>query len=733
MTGAGLCLAALVYAEKGWAVFPCHTVTDGRCSCGKPDCDSPGKHPRTEHGFKDATPDREVIEAWWERWPDSNIAVATGKVSGIVVLDLDRHGEADGVKAIKANYELPADTPCQLTGGGGLHYFFKCPEGGFPCKMGILPGVEVKGDGGYVILHPSLHLSGRRYEWKLEPSKVPLLPVPNWVADLCTRPLALGGQGAVNGLIGELLVGVDEGNRNKAAAVLVGHWLAKGLKPEDIWPLLKTWNRGNNPPLEESELAKTFKSIVDRHQARVHEVTGILAELTTDPVELEAGLREIAALVKNADTTRREIVRGAVIARLKELNLERPARLVDAVLRDGAPAKATGQGQPISWDDPEPWPESVNVAKLLDQLVGIITRYVVLPRHIPEAAALWVVLTWCLDAFDVAPYLAVTSPLLRCGKTTLLTLLGLLVRRPLFAAHATSAAVFRVLERARPCLLLDELDTYLKDDHEMRGILNAGHLRGGCVIRCVAVGDDFEERAFGVFGVKGFAKIGALNSTLADRSIVVEMRRKKRGERVERLRSRETKEELEPVRRMLARFAEDNLEALKIARPAVPAALNDRQADNWEPLLAIADLAGPTWSERARAAALALSGGEGDQDAAGTLLLADIKSCFDDSAPADPKDAGKLPTVTLLERLHKLTERSWATWSRGKPITANGLANVLKPYGVRPRDLWLEGRNVRGYEMANFEDAWERYLHTDMAAGGTPGSEVPRSQEIQGF
>jgi hypothetical protein len=159
---------ALAYAQRGWAVLPIHTMINGTCSCGKPSCSGPGKHPRTGHGVKDATTDEATIRRWWEQHPDANIGIATGAISNLVVLDVDpRHGGHESLEQWKAQYgDDFLNTVTSCTGGGGLHLLYTHP--GQPMKnwVSLAPGLDIRGDGGYIVAPPSLHGSGRRYAWK---------------------------------------------------------------------------------------------------------------------------------------------------------------------------------------------------------------------------------------------------------------------------------------------------------------------------------------------------------------------------------------------------------------------------------------------------------------------------------------------------------------------------------------------------------------------------------------
>jgi Bifunctional DNA primase/polymerase, N-terminal len=175
---------ALSYAGRGWPVFPLHTPVNARCSCGKRGCSSIGKHPRTPHGLKDATTDAVIIRQWWARWPAANIGLVTGEPSGLVVVDIDpRSGGDVTLEDLEAEQGPFPETVEALTGGGGRHLFYRHPRERVTSGADSLgPGVDVKADSGYVVGPPSLHASGRRYEWEVSshPDDVPLAPLPSW-------------------------------------------------------------------------------------------------------------------------------------------------------------------------------------------------------------------------------------------------------------------------------------------------------------------------------------------------------------------------------------------------------------------------------------------------------------------------------------------------------------------------------------------------------------------------
>jgi putative DNA primase/helicase len=351
--------------------------------------------------------------------------------------------------------------------------------------------------------------------------------------------------------------------------------------------------------------------------------------------------------------------------------------------------------------DPEPWPEPVNLAKLLDEITLMARLHLVLPNGAAELLALWVLHAHAHDCFDISPVLAITSPTPECGKTTCLTLLGALVPRPCPAANITAAALFRAVEKWQPTLLIDEADTFLKNSDELRGVLNCGHQRSNAyIIR--TTGDDHEPRQFRTWAPKAVALIGKLPPTLASRAIHIELRRKTVSENVERLRS-DRLDHLEPLLRRAARWAADNAISLRMADPLIPEVLSGRTADNWRPLVAIADMAGGEWPARARRIAQELDGDRAEQTA-GVMLLEDTKRIFTNH------DIDRLFSAELAEKLSKMEDRPWPEWHHGRPITAPQIAKLLEPFGIRPGTIRRGGDTAKGYKLKDFSDAFTRYV-----------------------
>ncbi|MCL2644392.1 MAG: DUF3631 domain-containing protein [Betaproteobacteria bacterium] len=317
-----------------------------------------------------------------------------------------------------------------------------------------------------------------------------------------------------------------------------------------------------------------------------------------------------------------------------------------------------------------------------------------------------------LDVVQVAPLAVITAPEKRCGKSQLLTLLCKFSHRPMVASNISPAALFRVIDAWQPTLMVDEADAFMRDNEELRGILNSGHTRDSAyVIR--TVGDDHTPKQFSTWGAKAVAGIGKLADTLMDRSITLDLRRKLKHEEVERLRYAEPGL-FDNLASRLCRFAEDNREAVRRARPELPQVLNDRAQDNWEPLLAIADVAGGIWPDIARKAAIAISGGADEVATIGNELLADILEVF------EAKRVERITTKELIDALCEDEEKSWAGYNRGKRISPRQVSNRLADYGIRSKDLRLNAFVVnKGYERKQFEDAFTRYLSSTPSVSAT--------------
>jgi hypothetical protein len=359
-------------------------------------------------------------------------------------------------------------------------------------------------------------------------------------------------------------------------------------------------------------------------------------------------------------------------------------------------------------------------AQLLRDVEDWIRRYVVLPEGAPLVISAWILHTHVVDAFVVTPYLLVTSPERRCGKTLLLDILREVVARPLAAANISEAALFRTVDAERCTLLLDEAQV-LRDRTErsaaLHDLLCAGHRRRQVAIRMVGKGAEMRPQHFEVYGAKVVALIGRPTDVLLDRGIEVRMKRRAPHERVERFRLARVQEEGSNLRARIEAWAsahrEDVARAYETAEP--PGALNDRARDNWAPLFAVVAVADPSRLPELEQAALRLSG-EGvpaEEESVGVRLLADVRRVFAEAG------VDRLPTEKLREALAEVEEAPWGDW-HGRPITPQALARLLRPFGVRPVK-WREGdQTIRGYILETFKDPFTRYLPSETSEPPQP-------------
>lgn len=353
----------------------------------------------------------------------------------------------------------------------------------------------------------------------------------------------------------------------------------------------------------------------------------------------------------------------------------------------------------------------IDGAQLLDEVHQFCGRFVSYPsKEAHDAHTLWTAHTHLMDVWESTPRLAALSPEPESGKTRLLEVTELIVPNPVEAVNVTPAYLFRKMgaPEGPPTVLYDEIDTVFgpkaKDNEEIRGLLNAGHRRGAVAGRCVMRGKVVETEEIPAYGAVAIAGIGHLPHTILSRCVVLNMRRRAPNEHVEAFRRRIHGPEGHALRERLTIWASGVAEQIRKALPntVMPEGIQDRSADVWEPLLALADAAGGDWPARARVAAVTLvTLLREDNPSFGVRLLADLREVFG--------DANARSTKYLLEALHKLPESPWAD-IRGKALDDRGLAKRLRPYGVKPKPVRIGDTMLRGYTRADLLEPWRRYV-----------------------
>jgi len=625
----------LLYAEQGWKVFPC-----------KPN----QKIPATRNGFKDASRDPTQIKQWFDRHPDQNIAAATGFESGMIALDIDKK-VTDGFGSLQSweadHGALPA-TLTSRTPSGGEHRIFRYPNGPrISCRTAVRPGLDFRGDDGYIVVPPS-RINGAEYEWVVdeEPAEAP----PSLI-ELITRA---GHNGAR--LNHRLITGgvVPQGERNDLTFRYACTLRRSRVPYDDALKLVLEFAATRcQPPLEPEEAGRCLDS------AYRYPEGSFGFDLT------DVGNAKRLALLSEKHTKQSKAVKSEV--------------------RE----KAGADEQP------------------LDDVRSFIAQFVAFPNVMClDTVTLWAAHAHMVEHFHTTPRLAALSPEPESGKTRLLELLELLTPNSMLIFSPSVAAIFRKLAVEQSTLLFDEVDTIFtkrgKDDQneDLRALLNAGYRKGASIPRCV--GPKHEVSMFAVFAATALAGIGDLPGTIMTRAIVIRMRRRSGAEPIEPFRLRVHQDEGHALRYRLAAWAKSVGKAAGEAWPKLPADVIDRRAEAWEPLIAIADAAGGTWPERARVAAVAdVADLRRREPTLGIRLLMDLRTVFGN------RDV--VSTDELLKALNSLDESPWVDL-RGKPLDSRGLAMLVKRYGVASKNVRTGKSIMKGYGRSELHEAWIRYL-----------------------
>lgn len=377
-------------------------------------------------------------------------------------------------------------------------------------------------------------------------------------------------------------------------------------------------------------------------------------------------------------------------------------------VKESKPTASSNVNRLLSKNDSIPASGPIDLDMLMGGLVDVIRAYVVVSEEAALAVALWCIHTWCYDEFPRSPLLLINAPERACGKTQLLKIVEMLVPRPLDTSNIRIAGVFRMIEQYKPTLLIDEADTFMEAKSEMAGLLNKGYERGGVVIRIETDRHNAHEpRTFCVFGPKALAGI-ALERHLADatisRGIQVPMKRKTRDDKVRRLRAADP-QVFARLRSAILRFVLDHKVVLAGGWDDLPEQLDDRQQDNWEPLLAIAHCFGAKWYRMSIEASLTLSAETAPLKSASNQLLEDIREVLRGNK------AQYIPTADLLAGLNNAPDMDWCRYNHGQALTPRQLAKYVGQYSIKPKTVRMKnGSTPKGYEVRQFDEVFERYL-----------------------
>jgi hypothetical protein len=353
---------------------------------------------------------------------------------------------------------------------------------------------------------------------------------------------------------------------------------------------------------------------------------------------------------------------------------------------------------PDFFDDASADQTAPDGSALLFDVASFVRRFVVCMSSQAAAMALWIVHTHALEYAYTSPYLWIRAATPEAGKTRALEVLELLCARPWQVVSPTPATLFRTISGRAPTMLLDEVETVFSRSggEALREVINAGNRRGSQVPRC---GSNGIVVMYDVFCPKALAGIGkGLPSTVASRSIPIQLWRRKPDEPVERLRRRDVEPEAMLLKARITAFVREHRQELETIRPQIPNELGDRAAEGWEPLLAIAEVAGGSWPQLAAEAAVELSGPRAIEDTAEVMLVLAIEEAFEERA------TDRLRSTDLAQALNLHEERPW-----GGTIDPTRLAEILRPFDIRPVKIRVGTNTYQGYRRDQFIQVWERY------------------------
>jgi hypothetical protein len=365
--------------------------------------------------------------------------------------------------------------------------------------------------------------------------------------------------------------------------------------------------------------------------------------------------------------------------------------------------------------------------EVLEDTTAFISRFVWF-RHswYANVLALWVAHTWAFDAAQQTPYIWIVSPEMGSGKTRLLEVLGLVVRRPWHVIEPSESVTFRKIDLETPTMLLDEIDVVFSRDRKsdsqagLRAIINSGNRFGATVARADNFGNDLRE--FKVFCPKAFAGIGKMiPATVVDRSIKIPMDRKLPSERVERFKLIDVKGNANELRARLVKIVTNvkpELEQWREWRPESELLENDRAAESWEPLFAIGETAGGRWTDGTRKLADKVQEARAKDVPPGVLLLLHIREAFDRAG------TDRLSSHDLLTSLVSRDDGPWAHWWKmvGQAEMTE-LSRKLQEFGIESKTIRIGEQTPKGYLRRDFEDAWARYLPKPDAVGAVETAE----------
>ena len=473
------------------------------------------------------------------------------------------------------------------------------------------------------------------------------------------------------------------------------------------------------PAKQENRLLKVFKASEVTLIAFMGEIADCVGDYLSFHSLLTDGLDDGEIHVTNLQTINHEYAQKQIadLAQLDELTYQLKKRKIAKELGIGTNdldriVKQERQGLELAkiatlTTDIEPYTSRVNGDELAHEILHIVKSHIVCNDAVAIAITLWIFFSWCIDVAYIAPIAWINAPEKRCGKTQLATLMGRMSKRSIMASNVSQSALFRTIERYKPTFVIDEADSFFHGDMDLKNIINCGFSRDNPYVwRCV--GDNHEPIPFDVFGAKIISGIGKLPSTVMDRSISLTLRRALPTEKRQRVKDI-PKATTDTIKAKLARWADDNMDRVATSKPKLPETIYNREFDTWEILFQIADTLGNDWLKLVTNACLAITQTDSKEPSENEELLTDIKAIFELQA-VDSMATRDLLTALIGADSDGLTKR-WATSNKGQPMTDRQLAKRLKDFEIKSSKINKPNETQkRGYYLADFADAFKRYL-----------------------
>lgn len=357
-----------------------------------------------------------------------------------------------------------------------------------------------------------------------------------------------------------------------------------------------------------------------------------------------------------------------------------------------------------------PWPAPVNGAAVLSEITKQIERFIILPEGVlADTIALYIMSSYFMEVYDLFPLLHITSPVKGCGKSKLTEVIEVFLPFGHIVTDPSSAALFRTVDKYKVSIIVDEVQDVFKKHEDVQAFCVASYRRKNAegFMRCTKEG---KVESYSAWGAKVLAGIGELKlPALNDRVIRISLEKRTHDEKIERLRTRSLEKIGLPIRRQLARFADDNMEKIEKVMetgPIMPVEFegHDRPADNFESLIAVGNLCGEGWDEKARDAAVASLGEKAEDDSSyAEDLLKDFRDLFKEHPKA-------IHNKVLLPALNANEERPWGGWNNGTGIITRDINKQFKRFKIRADNVPVDGVRAKGFKEEWFTKVFERYL-----------------------